>query len=103
MASEHEAAKGALSKPEEKQPAKKEVHVKELDHGYHVEKTHEDGSKTEHAATDGDDMLDHVIDHFHDMYNSAKEKVGNAIDTAKHLNPYQEAADALDQYKGGQK
>src|SRR5690242_7865619 len=103
MATEHEAAKGALSKPEPKKPesgprqtGKPEVHVKQLDHGYNVEKSHPDGSTSQHSAIDLDDMVDHVIDHFKNGYAA----VQHGADTLKHLNPFQEAADALNKYKG---
>lgn len=42
------------------------VKVRKLKHGYHIEKHHSDGRRTEHAATDMDDAVDHVVDHLQD-------------------------------------
>ncbi len=65
--SEYEHAKGSLSKKshnEEEPSGRKEFHARKLDHGYHVTKKHPDGSETEHAADDLDEVHDHMHDHF---------------------------------------
>lgn len=58
--------KGHLQKKsaDEEPSGKHEGHVKKLDSGYHVTKTHPDGSETEHSAADLDEAMDHMQDHF---------------------------------------
>jgi hypothetical protein len=83
-----------MSKPAtQKAASNPEIHVKALDHGYQITKTHPDGTVTEHGAGDTDDMVDHVIDHLHNAWQSVKD----AAHTIKHMNPYQEGSDALEQ------
>lgn len=48
-----------------KQPKhKREMHIRELQHGHHVTAHHEDGSTSEYAAQDLDDVHDLVHEHF---------------------------------------
>ncbi len=84
MAREHEVSKGALSKEdktEEEHSGKHEVHVRKLDHGYHVTKKHPDGSETEHAAGD----LDEVHDHLHQHMLEAEQQA--AMESEGQPNP----------------
>jgi hypothetical protein len=56
-------------KPGEKRPAhppkhKKEMHIRQLEHGHHVMAIHEDGTPTEYAAPNTEDLHDLVEQHF---------------------------------------
>lgn len=56
-------------KPGEKHPAhppkhKKEMHIRQLEHGHHVMAIHEDGTPTEYAAPSTEDLHDLVEQHF---------------------------------------
>ena len=69
MAEEHERAKGSLSEREKKHDghghgAHHGMHIKKLHDGYHVHRFHPDGTETEHAAANLDEVHDHVHDHF---------------------------------------
>lgn len=69
MAEEHQKAKGSLAESGPKKDghghgAHHGMHIKKLHDGYHVHRFHPDGTETEHAASNLDEVHDHVHEHF---------------------------------------
>ena len=81
MAEEHKQAKGSLAEPGPKHDGHGHgphhgMHIKKLHDGYHVHRFHPDGTETEHAASNLDEVHDHVHEHFLPAEEAAVEGGG---------------------------